>query len=200
MIKTIAAVPQEYTHSFSAIINDLDFDIVARNVIILLVALALNDVARTVDCMLHIWYSAFIKQDHLDILTSTIRPLVEEIVGKIANKSAGAIFGKTWTYGSRSLRVVSSKEQWSMLLSYLETPQGLSLKQAQEARLEITLAKERQDNKDRRMFAQPPAHRVCGERFREEGILLPFGQSRKDFILPNPFVPSANTTVWLLML
>jgi len=182
------------------VIHDLDFDIVARNIFILLVALTVEDLAQAVDYMLHTWYSAIIKQDHLDILTSTIRPLVEEVIGKIANRSAGTILGKKCIYGSRSLRVVLLKEEWPLLLSHLETPQELSLQQAPEARLSVALAKEHQVRRDRRMFAPPPAHRVCGERSREEGILLPLGQPRKDFILPNPFVSSAKSTDWLLIL
>ncbi|KAK0323254.1 hypothetical protein LTR82_005614 [Friedmanniomyces endolithicus] len=44
----------------------------------------------------------------------------------------------------------------------------------------------RRDNIDRGYLAQLPPHRVCKEKFRASGILLPFGESSEAFDVPNP--------------
>jgi hypothetical protein len=72
------------------------------------------------------------------------------------------------------------------LLSYFEVPNGLSTSRAQEIRTAITMAPERQDYRDRRIAALPPAHRVCEIQFRKDGIFLPFGHPRDEWNEPNP--------------
>ena len=188
MVKTIASAPTSYTNSITAVINDKDFDIVARNAIFLLIAMVVQNQTEAVDCMIHIWYSAFIRIDHADILTTQIRPLIQDVITKIAGKASGATLGKTWTFGSRTVRLVLTKQKWESLLSYFETPHGLSAKKAQQVRISIMLADGRKDFRDRAMLSQPPVHRVCMNRFREDGMLLPFGKSREGFDKPNPFV------------
>jgi len=178
------------------VINDIDFDIVARNAIILLIALTVEVLELAVDCMIHIWYSAFINRVHAEILANVIHPLIVEVVRKIANKTKGTVLGKTWVYGSRSLRLALPQEKWTLLLSYLHTPYDLTYKQAQKTRCTITLAEERQDHRERRMFNQAPTHRACADRFREEGTVLPFGRERKEFVIPNPYILS---TIAMLM-
>lgn len=156
--------------------------------IILLVALVVEDEAEAVDCILHIWYSAMIRQDHADILTARIRPLISTFVDGLEMDISGKNVGKTWTFGSRSLRVELPKMQWWALLAYLEVPSGLTRDSAREVRTRVTLAEEHQDYRDRIMLSQLPPHRVCANAFREDGILLPFGRSRMGFDIPNPSV------------
>lgn len=188
MIKTIASVPLGYISPISPFINDLDFGIVARNTIINLLALTVPDKAQAAECMLHVWYSAFIRQGDADLLARHVRPLFEEVNSKIATKPPGTILGKTWKFGSHSCRVELTKEKWQSLLKYLEVPRGLSTEQAHQVRVAVTTAKERRDYRERRMIVQAPAHRLCNIKFREDGILLPFGGSRHAFSIPNPYV------------
>lgn len=188
VIKTIAAIPKAYGKAVYVTINDRDFDIVARNVIILLVALVTEDMEQAVDCIIHVWYSALVRQTDIDLLNSSIRPLIEAICGKIAGKKPGTVLGKTWTFARGSFRLVLSIEQWHLLLSYFDVPNGLSSTQALQIRSAVTLADERRDYLDRaRACKSGPllAHRICGQRFREDGILLPFGASREAFDTPN---------------
>jgi hypothetical protein len=171
--------------------NDRDFDIVARNAVILLVAMVVEDIDKAVDCMIHIWYSALIRSTDLDLLQSSIRPLIKTVCTKIANRAPGALIRKTWTFGSRTVRLVLRQEAWMTLLSYFEVPSGLDLQRAQEVRTAVTMAHERRDYRERRMLAQLAAHRVCANKFREDGILLPFGHTRELFDTPNPSVQSS---------
>ncbi|PFH56468.1 hypothetical protein XA68_16469 [Ophiocordyceps unilateralis] len=57
---------------------------------------------------------------------------------------------------------------------------------AREARSAVTVNEDRKDWRDRIFCCQRPAHRLCLLRFRQDGILLPFGASRDDFTEPNP--------------
>lgn len=163
-------------------------DIVARNIILLLLVFVTEDLDEAVDCMIHIWYSAFIKESHMNILNERVRPLVEEVCTKIANKSPKTMLGKTWTFGSRTLRLVVRKEEWASLPYYLKRPDGLSMNRAQDIRNSCTMAEERRDYRERKWLSQLPAHRFCEERFRKDGILLPFGHPRDQYSIPNPSV------------
>ena len=136
--------------------------------------------------MLHIWYSALVSAEMLSSLQDNILPLIQEVCRKIQGKPAQSLLSKVWTFGTRSLRLVLMKEQWDRLPSYFEVPNGLSMAQAQDIRASTTLAAKRKDYVDRALLLKPPTWRVCAMKFRKDGILLPFGSSRKEFDTPNP--------------
>jgi hypothetical protein len=119
-------------------------------------------------------------------LRDNILLLVQEVCNKIQAKPTQSLLSKTWIYGTRSLRLVLTKEQWDHLLLYFEVPDGLSAAQAQVIRASTTLALERKDYFERALLTQPPAWRVCTMKFRKDGILLPFGSSRQELDTPNP--------------
>lgn len=166
--------------------NDRDGDIVGRNVIMLLLVLTEDDAVVATENIIHLWYSAFIPQSLQDVLKGKIYELVQGICSKIEGKSSDAILAKTWTFGSRSLRLVLTKEQWFNILSSLEPPPDLTVERAREIRRNITLADQRLDFRERKYFAQSPGHRASAQKFREDGVLLPFGTSRASFTIPNP--------------
>ncbi|KAK1048026.1 hypothetical protein LTR33_014919 [Friedmanniomyces endolithicus] len=195
IIKSIAAIPGTYSNSILVTVNDIDFDIVARNAIMLLIVLTEPDKEEAVDCMLHLWYSSNIQQKHLELLEAKIRPLVEDVILKIADKAAGSLQRKTWILGNNTFRLTLVKEQWSILLRYLEVPVGVTEPVARHVRTAVTMA--RRDYIDRSYLAQLPSHRVCMERFRANGILLPFGESTEAFKVPNPTF--YQTAAWPMM-
>lgn len=186
VIKTVAGIPGSYNHSLDITINDRDFDIVARNLILLLVALTVERVDDAVDCILHLWYSALVRECDIDILQCRIRPLIEDVCGKIKDKTSGGLFGKTWTFRQCSLRVVLDKSSWSRLLFFVTKPVGLSAERAQKVRAATTLAESRRDYRDRYMYCLPPLRRIAFTKFRQDGLLLPFGHPRHGFREPNP--------------
>jgi len=184
-VKSLTGLPTAYAGHCEVVVNDRDSDIVARNAILLLTALHFNPTAAT-PITLHIWYSALITAQILHSLQDNILPLIQGVCKKIQTKQAKSLLSKTWTYGTRSLRLVLTKEQWDDLLLYFEVPGGLSVAHAQVVRASTTLAPERKDYVERALFTQPPAWRVCTMKFREDGMLLPFGSSRRGFDTPNP--------------
>jgi Domain of unknown function (DUF4470) len=187
VLKTIACLPEEYQQSISVVLNDRDFDIVARNLIMLLATLQPDKHPDEVlESIIHVWYSAKLQSSHLHHLQSSIGQLFQEVCAKIKHKPNGTLLGKTWIFGTKSLRVTLSKEKWMLLPSFLTVPDGLSCSLADEIRKATTLAPERKDYRDRNTLLQRPAHRVCKERFREDGILLSFARPRQAFDSPNP--------------
>lgn len=54
VVETIVCLPSEYTKPLMLHINDKDFDIVTRNLLITLLALAAPTDSQTVDYMLHL--------------------------------------------------------------------------------------------------------------------------------------------------
>ncbi|KAK4899413.1 hypothetical protein LTR27_003146 [Elasticomyces elasticus] len=194
-IKTIAALPVTYTNTLGVTMNDRDFDIVARNAIMMLVACVCPDKDDATDCVLHIWFSSMIRPQEQELLDTSIRPLIADVVLKIASKTAGSLQRKTWKLGNNTIRLTILKEQWTTLLSYFRVPQGVTEQSAQRIRTAVTMA--RRDHIDRSYLAQQPAHRVCMEKFRMNGILLPFGDSMAAFSIPNPTF--FRTTDWPMM-
>lgn len=166
--------------------NDRDLDVVARNVIVLLIALVVDNIDEAVDCIIHIWYSALIRKSDLDILQKQILPLIESVCEKIKSKAPSSRLGKTWTFGQRSLRLVLEKSSWDSLLFSMNIPEGLTAERAKQIRTAVTLAESRQDYRDRHLLFQSPSRRIANNRFWGDGLLLPFGSRRDDFREPNP--------------
>lgn len=188
MIKTISSIPETFQKSISIVLNDRDPEIVIRNAILLLISLTAEETKEAVDCMIHILYSAFIRENHLNILQGKLRVLVADVVQKIVNKPVKSLQAKTWSFGSRNLRLVFTKGIWCKLLERLDVPMNLTAQKAHQVRTAITLAPSRRDYRERRYMCLLPAHRLSQERYRTDGILLPFGASRAQFDTPNPFV------------
>ncbi|KAL4811860.1 hypothetical protein BDW67DRAFT_179221 [Aspergillus spinulosporus] len=156
---------------------------------------SIDDIDVAVDCFIHLWYSALIRESDMSILQQQVRPLIDDICRKTAAKPPGTILGKTWTFGQRSLRVVLARSEWNQLLRLLDVPPGLDTQQALTIRADVTLAESRKDYRDGYMYCLPPAHRVPFHKFREDGLVVPFGFPRGEFQVPNPTIYN-NSTTW----
>ena len=185
LVKSLIGLPKTYPGSCEIILNDDDADIVARNAILLLVAFRFEPEVAT-PLMLHVWYSALIPADMLHSLQNEILPLIKEVCTRIQAKPAQALLSETWTFGTRSLRLVLTKIQWDRLPSYLEVPNGLCMAGAQTIRALKTSPPAMKDYVDRVLLKKPPAWRACAMKFRRDGLLCPFGSSREEFDTPNP--------------
>lgn len=185
LVKTFAGLPEIYRGTLSATINDREFDIVARNAILLLTALHFKPETAT-PIMIHLWYSALIPVDMLKLLHDNILPLINDVCTKVKLRQSFSLQAKTWKYGNSSLRLIFEKEKWLRLQKYLNVDERFSAASAQKVRQSVMLAPSRRDYLDRALYTQPPARRVCTMKFREDGILLPFGSSREAFDTPNP--------------
>ncbi|KAF5541431.1 hypothetical protein FMEXI_7944 [Fusarium mexicanum] len=186
VVKTIAELPPGSDQPLDITINDRDLNIVGRNAIILLIALTSDDDEQAVDCIIHTWYSSFIRKSDQAVLEQRIRPLIQAVCDKTKGKPENRILGKTWVFGNRSLRLVLPKGTWDKLLSFVKAPIGLTMEKANQYRKAVTLAECHRDFLHRHYVLIPPSHRVAKQRFREDGVLLPFGVGRSEFTVPNP--------------
>jgi len=186
VVQTIAQLPSKFNQSIHVAMNDRDIDIVARNAIMLLIALVVESIDEAIECTVHVWYSAVIRKSDIDILQQQIRPLIENVCEKIKTKSSSALLGKTWRFEQRSLRLVLEKSSWNSLLSYMSIPEGLTVERANKLRIAVALADSRKDYRDRSLLLRSPSHRIAKNRFWEDGLLLSFGFPRHEFQVPNP--------------
>ena len=185
------------TQQFNVTMNDLEFDVVARNTILLLLALTIQDSTAieasatplsTAEALIHVWYSASIPSYVLSLLQDRVKPLITEVCGKIANKPPSATLGKTWEFSDgRTLRLVLKQKDWLRLADFLDVPEDLSFEDAAAIRRAVTLAPERCDYRDRWYFKDAsPFMRIAKQKFQEDGILIPFGHPRTAIDKPNP--------------
>lgn len=201
VLKTVASIPLGFPNGIHFVMNNRDLDIAARNVIMLLILLVIDDAEEAAKTV-HLWYSSLIKQRHYDILQTDIKPLIQAVCDENSSKPPHALLEKTWAFGPRSLRLVLTCSNWTSLLSYLDVQCDLTVEKATEIRKRVTLAPERIDYRERNYFNQRPALRVGAHRFHTDGMLLPFGASRAPFTVPNPYVwicAIALNTVYLVI-
>ena len=185
MITTVESLPDSYSNSCDIVLNDWDWDIVARNIVLLLIALHIDRKTAPL-VMLHIWYSAFVPRSLLQILQKDILPLINEVCDKIKNREASSLQSKKWRFGRVTMRVTLPKLNWDNLQSFFDNPAGFTSETALKLRQLVTLAQHRKDYVDRSLNEKPPAWRLCTKDFRVHGLLLPLGTPRGAFDTPNP--------------
>jgi hypothetical protein len=185
-LKTIAGLPEGYKGKCVAVLNDMDFIIVARNAIMLLIALQFEpDVA--VPMIIHLWYSALLPSYMMQAIQTSILPMVEHVCQKIKTKPGGALQAKTFEIGGRKLRITRKKEKWARSARFCQVPEGLTAEAAQQIRHRIMLAPDRVDYRDRALLNIPAGVRQGEMYFRHTAVLLPYGCSITDFDTPIPY-------------
>ena len=117
-----------------------------------------------------------------------MKPLITEVCNTITNKPPSTTLGKTWEFsGGQTLRLILKQKNWLRLANFLDVPDGLTLDNATAIRRAVTLAPERVDYRDRWCFKDAsPFMRIAKQRFKEDGILIPFGHPQTTFNKPNP--------------
>lgn len=186
VLKTLADMPPSYEGRLSVTMNDYDQHVVARNAIILLLMVTVDNIEVVSECILHIWYSAFIRQVDLDLINRHVLPPIQEICAMLEGKSAVSLHSVKWRIGRCTLRFTLAKAAWHMLLACLTVRPELTFEDAQQMRLAVVNRPEHQDSHDHTVIKMPPEYRPCKKKFREDGIVLPFGHSRETFVIPNP--------------
>jgi len=185
-LKTVAALPESYSGTLTVTIDDHEPHITARNVILCILAASASNVNEASECIVHVWYSAFLRRSDLELLNVHVLPLVQEVCSKFEDESSDSLHLKTWQAGKCSIRLGMTKEAWQLLLSCLKLCPELTLEQAQALRLAAINDPKDQDIRELITLTKLSNHRVSVQRFKEDGNMLPFGDSRKAFVVPNP--------------
>ena len=180
-MKTVNHLPESLTGRCTIHVNDRDEDVTFRTVVLLILGLQENSV-DVLDCMIHLWYSAFLKPGHIMTIERLVNPVVADVVKKTQNKADDLLLAKTIPIVKCSVRVVLRRFQWLKLLQMLT--RKLDDQDATAQRNYVVL--HRVDHIDRNLCAKDASKRVPCFKFRTTGILLPFGASSDGFNIPNP--------------
>lgn len=147
---------------------------------------------ESAESLIHLWYSASLPSHILSQLKSHVQPLITDICTQIHTQAVGTLVERSWhfSYG-RAVRLALRKEDWFRLEKLCDVPSDLTWQKAFDTRTATTLAPERRDFRERWYFKDiTPPTRISKQKFRHDGLLLPFGHNRRDFDKPNPYVPS----------
>ena len=183
VVETVNQLPKKYQKVCTCVLNDRDDVIVCRNIILLLIAMLMPPTVAS-DIMLHIWYSARLKPHMLHSIDKHVTPLVVDVISRIKRKSKRVILSKTWTFGSRVLSARLYKDQWNFSLAMISTHHDFE--ETEENRRYIMLNKASLDIRESLYCSLPPLRRLCADRMRESGVLLPFDSLLDPFSVPNP--------------
>lgn len=109
VVKSITeGLPDRYNGRYTLVINDIDFIVVVRNAILLLVALSLEP-EEAVTILIYVWYSALLVYIIIDTLSQVALGRIAEVCEKIKYKPSTSLQAKTFSFGKRSLRLVLKK-------------------------------------------------------------------------------------------
>lgn len=144
--------------------------------------------SRTIDIIIHVWYSAFLTRDIVQYLEEKIQPLLEQVRHKLDGKALDAVIDHKWDFsGGSSIHLSLTVARWNYVVDSLKTPPTLDYQVARARMQNVTLKADTRDVREYHYskMTDPPHLRVVYQRFLEDGMLLPFGHSRLDFIYPN---------------
>ena len=176
-------LPASYNGTCSVVLNDKNYNVVARNITMLLLAAQLPPLDAA-ELILHVWYSSRLSQDMLATVEKYVKEPVADVVSKIKGKPDNVMQSKKWTYGAVEMTVCLYKPQWTSLLQILEAKHGVQ--KTEEERQKVVLAPTRVDYRDRELYSLSGPRRMSSARFRDTGVLAPFGACLSRFDRPNP--------------
>ncbi|KAJ5107980.1 hypothetical protein N7456_004655 [Penicillium angulare] len=140
------------------------------------------------DSLIHLWYSVLLPHRTVSELALRVLPLIREACRTASEKKTGEIFEKTWVFShGKSLHLSLKKEDWVRMRALCHVPQHLTKVKASAIRTATMMSEERRDFRDRWAFKEPNGStRLAKQKFREDGLLLPFAHNRAGFDVPNP--------------
>lgn len=180
---SIKELPSTYRGVCTSIINDKFINVVARNVVTLLLTAQLPPLVAA-ELVVHFWYSARLTHEMLATIDKYVRGPVAEVFAKVDKKSDSALLSKIWTFGGTGIRVLSYKPQWATLHRIIEAKHDVL--QTEQNRRDVALAASRIDHWERELYTLSGSRRKCSARFRETGVLLPYGSCLDHFDRSNP--------------
>lgn len=185
IVETVARLPDSYSGQCEIAANGVSFEVFAQNIVLALTAFHFPP-EKAAPIMIHLWYSALIPSSVLAALQSKLLPLIDEVCSQAELKRPERFFKWAWKTKTSCLQVELLREEWKRLRYTLRFPGRFSASEATRNRQDVTLPDGRVDALHRYLYAQPRYWRLCTMKFLRDGILLPFGCSRKEFDTPNP--------------
>jgi hypothetical protein len=190
-MKTINQISPTYKQKIEVVLNELDTDIVLRNAVMLLLAFLFPN-GEASELIIHFWYSAALAFEmYMSGIAERVVPLIKEVCYSLEEEANNAVFSKKWEFGQSFLRLTLRKHQWVSFLDQLELKHTLPIADAIKERKSVMadgLNEAQKDVIDQVALTRNTFHRLCDNKWRETGLLLPFAHGRHGFNVPNPCV------------
>jgi hypothetical protein len=124
-------------------------------------------------------------------IVQVILPQLLEFCGtkQFQNATEELPLSTAWVNGKSTLRLTLLKKEWRYILAALRPRDNLFIEMAQKHAAEIMVPSSnlyQLDQIDIKNLVTLPHRRLANKRWRETGILLPYGHSAKGFNVLNP--------------
>ncbi|KAI0892990.1 hypothetical protein F4806DRAFT_499515 [Annulohypoxylon nitens] len=191
-ILSVVNLPETFRGPLNVVLNELNHVVAIRNVILLLIFCVEEDPVKAAEYALHTWYSLLLTDSCYKLLKkvkSVLQGLYDEIKTEPGDDSAPAT--KRVRFCKGSIDITLSRGQWLYLPMYAwlnEIEDKMSKSYFQSFRRRQLSTPAANDLLHFTLEPLQPYRRVNKMKFRKDGMLLPFGQSREDFTVPNPLL------------
>ncbi|KAG0697937.1 hypothetical protein DFH29DRAFT_944009 [Suillus ampliporus] len=183
VVRTINALPEDYSGHLRVLLNDFCSPVVARNIVILLILGTVPDETMAVDIALHFWYSVFMPAEYGSIIMALVASFLLKVSANLEGRQP---------LGQRSCLDCLITERLAQLFHHFGPTATLSMADAQNEYDRVRTAPSRGDDWDRMFARLKPSHRLAFQEFRRFGIVLPFGAMNAHFNVPNTSLFSLN--------
>jgi hypothetical protein len=178
VMRTINALPSNYSGNLSVMINDLSAPTVCRNIILLLILGTISDQVMAADIALHFWYSVFMPFEYRMQISLALESFLKHM-------KENGLASSSFSLGPRSTLSVGVPPQGEEYFRHFISP-SMSMGEAQDEYDRVRTAPSREDFRERMYSRLRPSHRVAFQEYRRIGIILPFGAINVHFNMPNP--------------
>jgi hypothetical protein len=178
----VLALPISYKGACTMVINNWDPHITLRNIIILLMA-TLLDASEAVDAIVHLWYSAAVDTNTLNVVQKIgqyIRHFIDvpEFMSEDANTVGSIEFGR--------IHISLLASQWLWILKWFDRIHEYSNEKAQHQRKHLLTEGSERDFLQNYYYKLELYHRVAFSHYYKTGVLIPLASSTQHFTHANP--------------
>lgn len=110
IITTITKLPAEYGGECIVVVNDIEFVVVARNILMLLISVIYEPESAT-PMIIHLWYSALLPRCMVQVIHDAIVPMIEKACETMADVPHDQLHSHTFEVEGRKLCVTLPKDQ-----------------------------------------------------------------------------------------
>ncbi|ESK84858.1 hypothetical protein Moror_14952 [Moniliophthora roreri MCA 2997] len=180
VIKTVNALPSDYTGNLSILLNDNNSFVVARNFLMLTWLGIMDNVDEAAEFAVHYWYSVMLQSQHCihASLTLTRNKIFKE-------GFVGQNFPLTQT---STISTNFDKDDASHTVSLIRADMlftTVDIRSANNAWAAVMNGPDRVDYREQLYGSMKPSHRVAMQRWRRFGIVQPLGAPDANFSLTN---------------
>ncbi|TGZ81524.1 hypothetical protein EX30DRAFT_363868 [Ascodesmis nigricans] len=203
LITTVLGIASE--KKVKVVLNDREPYVVIRNLLVLLL-LGTNPESESdskpyLETAIHLWFSAFLTP----AMSETLKYVFNKHLGKMRSHSnmpnaneSGLLATTVQLDNGPTIRCVLPRRVWNIFFTVMDSP-PIPVVAATKSRHEVTMARSRVDYRERFLEQIHPQYRQSFAQYWEDGLVLPFSMSRKDFTVPNCTLFYQATLQWLLM-